>query len=146
MRNDIKQRVHAGHLGINSCLRRARDIVFWPGMSGELRQFVESCHICATYSDRQPAEPLSMHEVSSRPWEKVGTDLFTFRDRNYLITVDYFSKFFELDYLPDTSSETVIIKLKHHFARYGIPDVVVSDGGPQYSSNSFSQFSKLWNF
>ena len=46
MRNDIKQCVHAGHLGINSCLRRACDIVFWPGMSGELRQFVESCHLC----------------------------------------------------------------------------------------------------
>ena len=42
MKADMKRRIHAGHLGINSCLRRARDVVFWPGMSSEIRQFVES--------------------------------------------------------------------------------------------------------
>ena len=36
VRKDIKQRVHAGHLGINSCVRRAREIIFWPGMSSEI--------------------------------------------------------------------------------------------------------------
>jgi len=40
MRADMKRRIHAGHLGINSCLRRARDVVFWPGMSSEIRQFI----------------------------------------------------------------------------------------------------------
>jgi len=54
MRADMKRRIHAGHLGIKSCLRRARDVVFWPGMSSEIRQFVESCHVCATYCDKQP--------------------------------------------------------------------------------------------
>ena len=125
MRSDMKQRVHAGHLGINACLRRARDIIFWPGMSSELRQFVESCSVCATYSDQQSPEPVSMHDVCHRPWEKAGTDLFTIHGRNYLVTVDYYSKFFEVDYLPETTSDMVITKLKHHFARHGIPDVVV---------------------
>ena len=36
MRADMKRRIHAGHLGVNSCLRRARDVVFWPGMSSEI--------------------------------------------------------------------------------------------------------------
>jgi len=65
MRADMKRRIHAGHLGLNSCLRRARDVVFWPVMSSEVRQFVESCHICATYCDKQPQETISMHDVSS---------------------------------------------------------------------------------
>jgi hypothetical protein len=60
LRKDIKERVHAGHLGINSCLRRARELVFWPGMSAEIRQFVERCPTCALYSNRPPAEPLTM--------------------------------------------------------------------------------------
>ena len=62
------------------------------------------------------------------------------------MTVDYYSSFFEIDFLSDTSSEFVISKLKHHFARHGIPDVVISDGGPQYSSSIFGKFSKTWNF
>jgi len=146
MRADTKRRIHAGHLEINSCLRRAHDIVFWPGMSSEIRQFVESCHICATYCDKQPQETISMHDVCSRPWEKVGTDLFTIDHRDYLVTVDYASGFIEVDYLPDTLSETIITKMKHHFARYGTPDTVVSDGGPQYTSISFKHFSDSWQF
>ena len=43
--------------------------------------------------------------------------------------MDYFSDNFELDELPDTTSETVSGCLKQHFARHGIPDIIVSDNG-----------------
>ena len=33
-----------------------------------------------------------------------------------------------------------------HFARYGIPDVVVSDNGPQFAAQEFQRFSKTWQF
>ena len=39
----------------------------------------------------------------------------------------------------------VINKLKNHFARYGIPDTIVSDGGPQYVSHEFAKFCKSWD-
>lgn len=42
-----------------------------------------------------------------------------------------------MDKLPDTKTRTVILKLKNHFARYGCPDEVVSDNGPQFSCNEF---------
>lgn len=63
-----------------------------------------------------------------------------------MITVDYYSNFWEVDYLPDTKSNTVIRKLKAHFARQGIPDVLISDNGPQYTSQEFRQFSRRWEF
>ena len=88
MRKDIKQRVYAGHLGINSCIRRAREIIFWPGMSSEIRQYVEACPTCATYSDKQAPEPMVMREVPDTPYETVATDIFTLRGKDYLITVD----------------------------------------------------------
>jgi len=62
------------------------------------------------------------------------------------VTVDYASSFIEVDYLPDTLAETIIAKMKHPFARYGVPDTVVSDGGPQYTSTSFKHFSDSWQF
>ena len=43
MRREMKQKVHAGHTGINLCLRRAREFIYWPGISAEIHQYVESC-------------------------------------------------------------------------------------------------------
>ena len=146
MRSDIKKKLHAGHLGMNACQRRAREVVYWPGMSSEVREYIESCDICASLADKQAQEPLLMHEVPSRPWERVGTDLFTIAGRSYLLTVDYFSNFFEVDHMTDTTSDSVITKMKHHFARHGIPDTVISDGGPQYTSREFKMFSDKWGF
>ena len=146
MRPEIIQKVHAGHMGINSCLRRARELVYWPGMLSEIRQFVETCDACATFYAKQTPETLHMSPAPSRPFQKVGTDLFSINEKNYLITVDYYSHFFEVDYLPDLSATTVITKLKHHFARHGIPDVVVSDCGTQYTSANLKKFSDEWRF
>ena len=131
LRQDLKIKVHAGHQGVNSCVRRAPHLIFSPGMSSDIRAYIESCDTCATYCTRQPGHPLQTHEIPARPWQKIGTDLFTIKSRNYLVTVDYFSNFIEVDYLVETTSDAVINKLKHHFARYGIPDVVISDNGPQ---------------
>ena len=77
MRKDIKERLHVGHLGINSYLRRARELVYWPGVSAEIRQYIDKCDICLSMSDKQSHEPLVQHSVPFRPWEKVGTDIFT---------------------------------------------------------------------
>ena len=57
--------------------------------------------------------------------------------RQYLVTVDYFCSFIEVDYLTSTTAKDVIIKLQVHFARYGIPSEIVSDQGPQLTSNQF---------
>ena len=115
-------------------------------MSRDIRQYVQACHICAAYPNKQPPETLRRHEVPEHPWQKIATDNFTFCDRNYLVTVDCFSNFIEVNYLPDTLSRTVVTKLKLQFARYGIPDILISDGGPQYTSNEFKSFSKQWSF
>ena len=86
------------------------------------------------------------HEIPSRPWQKVGTDLFLFHQRQYLITVDYYSSFFEVDKLNVTDSRTVIEKLKMQFSRHGIPEIIISDNGPQYASAEFAKFASDWHF
>ena len=60
--------------------------------------------------------------------------------------MDYCSQFFEVDYLPDPTSRQVIHKLKHHFARYGICDTLVTDNGSQFASDAFRTFTKSWAF
>ena len=50
--------------------------------------------------------------------------------------MDYYSNFWEIDLLPNTESITTVRKLKAHFSRYGIPDIIMSDNGPQYTAQT----------
>ena len=66
------------------------------------------------------------HEVPNQPWSKLETDIFTLHKQDYLVTVDYFSDYLELDVLPDTTYAPVIGYLKQLLARHGIPYIIVS--------------------
>ena len=140
------EKVHSSHLAIEGCSRRAREVFYWPRMNAELKDFILKCDVCNSYKPGQPREPLMPHEIPSRPWQKVGTDLLQFDGRQYLITVDYYSSFFEVDKLETTDSRTVINKLKMQFSRHGLPEIVISDSGPQYYSADFAKFAKDWHF
>lgn len=84
------------------------------------------------------------HERGNSPWVKVGVDLFECDNRTYLVTVDYYSGWFEFDYLSSSVSLSVINKLKAHFARYGIPQMIMSDNGRQFVSSEFETFCREW--
>ena len=131
---EMKQRIH--HRA-DASVRRAKDVIFWPGMASEIRELVSQCFICNDYAAKQQKEPLISTEIPSRPWFIVAQDLFTFNQKSYLITVDFYSDFWELDPLTETSSETVVTCTKAHFSRYGIPDKVISDNGPQFRSQCY---------
>ena len=72
---------------------------------------------------------MKSHSVPGRSWPLISS-----RGTRDLTTVDYYSRFFEVDELTTTTSAAVIKKLSGHFARHGIPEVVVSDDGPQFAS------------
>ncbi|RXN16535.1 dynein heavy chain axonemal [Labeo rohita] len=91
-------------------------------------------------------EPLICHDIPDRAWAKVGVHLFHFNQEEYLMCVDYFSKFQEIAKLTQTTSKHVVTALKSIFARHGIPEEVVSDNGPQFSSAEFRAFTESWEF
>ena len=142
----MKHKLHASHLGTESCLRRARETIFWPGMSAEVKELIATCETCRKYETSNPKESLMPHEMPNRPWEQVGVDLFELDRKEYMVTVDYFSNFWEVDRLTSTTSAAIILKLKNHFARYGRPDRLISDNGPQFASSEFLKFAKEWDF
>ena len=86
------------------------------------------------------------HEIPSRPWQKLATDLFMWNKRSSLVTVNYYSQFFEVDELTTTTSAAVIRKLSSHFAHHGIQEAVVSDNGPQFAAEEFGAFVASWDF
>ena len=82
----------------------------------------------------QSVELLIPTEFPSLPWEKVATDLFVWKGNNYLLVVDYLSRYIEIARLPKETSAEVIQQLKIMFARHRIPREVISDNGPQFAS------------
>ena len=117
LRADMKLRIDSSHLGIEACLRRARECIYWLGMSAEMKLHLYGCETC-----REPdsithvKEILMSHELPSRPWEEIATDICTLDGKDYLITIDYYSNFWEVDRLSSTKPSTTILKLKSHFA------------------------------
>jgi len=94
-------------------------IKFWLGMRHDIQQLADNCHICQATKPGNQLDHLYQHEEGSRPCEKGVVDKCEFSGKPYLITVDYFSKFIEVDLLTNTSAKQVILCLKRHFARYG---------------------------
>ena len=60
--------------------------------------------------------------------------------------VDYTTNFFNISQLPDKLSSMVAIHAKHLFSKYGIPKVVISDNGPEFTANTFKTFLKQWDY
>ena len=145
-RRRIKESIHASHLGQGSALRRARECVYWPGMTDEIRQMIETCETCNTYQAVQQKQTLQTTLPEAEyPWQKVGVDLFSIKGKDFLVTVCYTSGFWEIDKMNSTRSSAVIDKLKCHFARFGIPDQLVSDNGPQFACDEFAKFTESWD-
>ena len=85
-------------------------------------------------------------KIPTTPWQSISAVIFELNGTDYLVTFDRYSNFFELDVLVSKTSKEVIAKLKPHFARYGLPDRLITDNGPQFDYNEFQNFSKDYQF
>ena len=139
------QKIHNGHQGIQRCRQRTTSSVWWPGVSKHIEQLVKSCPICAKASIPHK-EPLMYSPLPNHPWEKVGSDLFELNGSTYLLVVDYFSRFIEIQKLSSINSRSVILALKAFFSRHGVPATLVSDNGPQYASREMQEFAESYGF
>ena len=119
---DMKLKICSSHLGIEACLRHACECIYWPGMSAEMKHHISMCETFRELDSTSHAkETLMSLEVPSCPWGKIATDIFTLDGKDY-------------------QASATILKLKSHFARYGIPDQVVSDSG------LITEFYRKWDF
>ena len=136
VQRDIFDRIHHdGHQGISKSRSRAIECVWWPGMSKDIKEKVESCSHCQTYRISQTREPLMTTTLPERAWQRIAADLFQFEQQHYICVTDYYSRYLVIMCLPDQT-----------FARWGIPDPVVSNNGPQFSSCEFNTFAQGYGF
>ncbi|KAK7109817.1 hypothetical protein V1264_013798 [Littorina saxatilis] len=146
LREEMLNRIHEGHLGITKCRERAKSTVWWPGINENIKQRVSACQHCEEKRPSQRSEPLMTTELPDRPFQMVAADLCDFKGQSYLVLIDYYSRYLEIAHLPRETSEVVIGRMKNIFAHHGIPDVVVTDNGSQFTSTEFQSFAAAWKF
>ena len=90
---EVLSKLHEAHQGIEKTRLRARFCVYWKSINKDIDDIVRKCDACQRLQKRQAHEPLMQHELPTRPWQIVGTDLFAIREDTYLLICDYYSKF-----------------------------------------------------
>lgn len=145
MQHTILELLHSSHMGVAKTRARANEIVYWPGMSTQIESMIGKCETCNKFRNSNQREPLIHHEIPHLPWQKLGMDILTFGGKDYLLIVDYLSKYPELAHMKNKSSSCVIEILKAQFSRHGIPQIVVADNVP-FNSIECKNFAKEWNF
>ena len=146
LRQDILQRIHEGHLGVEKCKRRARDTVHWPGTNKDVERIISRCVTCQKHRNKQTKEPMVITDVPTKPWQKVRMALFHLKGKDYLVVIDYYSNFPEMALLSNTSSSCVITHVKSIFSRHGIPHVAQSDNEPCFNSKEWQRFAEQYDF
>jgi transposase InsO family protein len=145
MRRQVLEALHSSHLGINMTKRRARDSVFWPGISSDVKNMVEACYECQIRLPSQQQETYSTDVCTTRPFEDVSADLFTTEGHHYLVYVDRYSGWplvYSWKRDPDTSQ---VVRAIAGFFTFGVPVRIRTDNGPQFKSVEFADFLKEWH-
>ncbi|UYV68140.1 hypothetical protein LAZ67_5003163, partial [Cordylochernes scorpioides] len=142
----ILKLIHEGHQGTNSCLRRARDSIYWHGMSQDIINTVEICRTCQANQRNKTKEPMIIKEIPSLPWEIVAADIFSIKGKNYQLINNNYSGFIDFKEMKTMNSTETIESLKKWFGVHGIPSLLEIDNGPNFTSRDFKGFQKKWLF
>ena len=144
----ILKLIHEGHLGMNKCKLHAKETVYWPGLNEQLEKLVLNCELCLKYSQFKCKQHPHMslgQEIPIHPWTKLTTDIFNFEGVSYLLLVDYTSQFPIVHKLNSMTAQIVTSHFKLIFSEYGWPDTLISDNGPCYTAEVFTNLMQEYN-
>ncbi|PIO53640.1 hypothetical protein TELCIR_25018, partial [Teladorsagia circumcincta] len=134
----VLKELHVGHPGIVRMKKLARSYVYWPNLDKDCEEIVRNCSRCQEYAKNPIKATLEAWSTPTCVWQRIHVDfagpvcgLF------YMVVVDAFSKWPEIIEMTSISASQTVKELKKMFARYGIPQTIVSDNGTQFTSEQF---------
>ena len=98
---------------------------------------MKNCDLCNKHQPAQPKLSIMQPNLPTRPWEKLGNDIFEFNGKKYLMVVNYYSQFLVIRLLNDMTSHTVCNQFTSILAEYGLPATIIADFRSQYISKRF---------
>jgi transposase InsO family protein len=141
LRKAVLNELHDTHPGITRMKRLARSYVWWPKLDEDIEKLVNQCNICQSMRADPPKSQVHPWVFPSRPWSRVHIDFKgPVGGKTYLVLVDAYSKFPEVVKMTSTTTTATLAVLRDIFSRQGLPEVLVSDNGPQFVSKEFQDF------
>ena len=143
LQSHILQELHRDHPGSSRMKSVARSFVWWPAMDKDIEHVTKTCTSCQL--NKNAPTPATLHPWTwpEKPWQRIHIDFAgPFMGTSFLVIVDSHSKWPEVFEMSTTTTTKTITELRDLFARFGIPEQVVSDNGPQFTSEEFTSFMK----
>ena len=140
-RQSVLQELHDTHLGASKMKSLARAYIWWPKMDTEIENLAKSCPTCQKTSSSPAEAPLHPWEWPALPWSRPHLDFAgPFLGHMFLVLVDAHSKWLDVQLMQSITSENTILKLKDIFTIHGLPQKIVTDNGPSFTSSTFKAF------
>lgn len=137
----VLEELHEGHPGTSRMKALARMYVWWPGINSDVEKTARLCRECQEVQSSPPPAPLNPWKWPSRPWARLHLDFAgPFQGKIILVLIDAHSKWIEAVCTSSTSSSVVIEELRTTFAKFGLPETIVTDNGTGFTSQEFKTF------
>ncbi|KAI4883685.1 hypothetical protein NFI96_009381, partial [Prochilodus magdalenae] len=144
LRKRVLQQLHSGHCGIVRMKELARSYFWWPGLDGQIEETASLCTSCQRVRSVPQLAPLHPWDWPEEPWQRVHIDFAgPFEEKMFLVAVDAYSQWPEVVIMRSTTTEKTIEKLGEIFSRFGFPEQLVSDNGPQFISQEYEKFHEV---
>ncbi|KAL6457444.1 hypothetical protein MHYP_G00344070 [Metynnis hypsauchen] len=143
LRTRVLSELHTGHPGVVKMKAVARSYMWWPGIDAQIEQVSKTCQSCQLTQKAPGPSPLHPWTWPGSPWQRIHVDFAgPFQGHMFMVVVDAHSKWPEVHLMSSTTASKTIQVLRGLFSRYGLPEVLVSDNGPQFTSSEFETFMK----
>ena len=139
LQQTVLKELHSSHEGIVRTKALARSYLWFPKIDKEIENMCKSCNHCLI-TRSSPPKSVAPWPKCSEPFTTIHIDHFNLRDHNFLVIIDYYSKWIDAYLVKNLSSETTIEKLRECFARFGLPVTIVSDNGTSLVSDEIEHF------
>ena len=138
----LLRELHSDHPGICKMKALARCYLWWPSLDKDIETKTKSCSVCCAVQNTPQSAPLHPWKWPSRIWQRLYIDFAQKGRTNFLVVIDSYSKWLEVFEMRSTSAESTCDTLRTLFASFGLPEEIVSDNGPQFTSSVFKFFLK----
>ena len=141
LRQRVLDSLHSAHQCSVKMQDRAKDAVFWAGITGDIERTRRNCSFCERNAPTQPAMPPLPLASPQYLFQMIVADYFEFKGKSWLVMADRFSGWLSLNYFPREASSSDLIKsMKEYFCVFGVAEHFSSDDGPQFRSTAFRSF------
>lgn len=142
-RGNVLRNLHSEHKGVVKSKQLARRSIWWPCLDKDVENYISNCSVCQTFANSRSSYVEMSWPKTTYPFERIHIDHFFFEEKCFLIIVDDFSNYIDVQLNRNVDSRSVLKSLRNFFSIFGLPTTVVSDNATCFNSMEFNDFCRF---